>query len=365
MTALFLSITICTAQESNFLHLSMKEQRLKKIYINLEDRFDSQSPSDKRSSVENLLKNYEYESWIVLSQSINTRNIETINQFLSENKISIYAESISYTPVMYTGSFSSVFWWHSWSLLLDEYDQIDPLEFEGFPRTIFQVEKFLFDNKNLILKVTSPDFAYIPDTWHYIDARFVKMTWNPIARPRSRTIVLPTEEQMIQKLRSQVDKEYVWWWNSNVWIQKLLLWYRPKGTIDSKMRNKWILNWFDCSGLLFWATNGYTPRNTSNLVSFGSGLSISWSTIDEIHKELKPLDIIVWVGHNIIILDNDEAIESVVNFTTSWSYSEPNGVRIRTVHDVLEWILNTRLPVNSWKDPVPQWRKKFVIRRWQ
>jgi cell wall-associated NlpC family hydrolase len=139
-----------------------------------------------------------------------------------------------------------------------------------------------------------------------------------------RVALLPKSEEIIQKLRSQVGKQYVWGGNTQTGIKKLLTYYRPSIELDSKLRSKWTLDGFDCSGLLFWATHGLTPRNTSNLVNYGTGLTLSGKTLEEVKLMLKPLDIIVWVGHNLIVLDNDEVIESTVNFTGSGNFSTPN-----------------------------------------
>ena len=55
----------------------------------------------------------------------------------------------------------------------------------------------------------------------------------------------------------------------------------------------------DCSGLLYWVTNGNTPRNTSGLIKFGKQVS-----------ELKPLDMILPPKHVLIYLGDGYVIES-------------------------------------------------------
>ncbi|HPE85225.1 MAG TPA: hypothetical protein PLO43_03500, partial [Chlamydiales bacterium] len=57
----------------------------------------------------------------------------------------------------------------------------------------------------------------------------------------------------------------------------------------------------DCSGLLYEASYGLTPRNTSELISFGEERSL---------ENLQPLDLLVWKGHVVIVLDPYHTIES-------------------------------------------------------
>ena len=54
----------------------------------------------------------------------------------------------------------------------------------------------------------------------------------------------------------------------------MLDFYPANSTIDKLTQAKWTMSGFDCSGLLFWATNGYTPRNTSKLITSGTGIDI-------------------------------------------------------------------------------------------
>ena len=86
--------------------------------------------------------------------------------------------------------------------------------------------------------------------------------------------------------------------------------YTPAQILDPVLQQKWQLKGVDCSGLLYWATNGATPRNTSALVNYGTGVMIMGLSIDQILTELKPLDLIVWSGHVLIVLPGERVIES-------------------------------------------------------
>ncbi len=115
------------------------------------------------------------------------------------------------------------------------------------------------------------------------------------------------------------------------------------------MRTLWALKGVDCSGLLYEATDGFTPRNTSDLVHYGSPVSIENKSVGEIQRIVKPLDLIVWKGHVVIVVDSEKTIES----------RHLHGVVIAPLKERLEEVLQTRTPKNSWSDG-----NHFVIRRW-
>ncbi len=119
----------------------------------------------------------------------------------------------------------------------------------------------------------------------------------------------------------------------------------------------------DCSGLLYEATAGSTPRNTSVLVNFGTGMDVAGKTRSEIISMLQPLDIIAWKGHTLIVLNQWEVIQSKVDYGTG-TVGFQNGVKIESLQKVLDELMLTRVPVNSIDDSVPEGKKKFVIRRW-
>lgn len=115
----------------------------------------------------------------------------------------------------------------------------------------------------------------------------------------------------------------------------------------------------DCSGLLYEATNGWTPRNTSQLVSFGSAVTIAGNSIHQIAAALKPLDLIVWNGHVLIVLDKSSIIESRL------ACDQPGngGVIISPLKQRLAEIMKTRRPADIW--PAGHSRQAlFVVRRW-
>ena len=121
----------------------------------------------------------------------------------------------------------------------------------------------------------------------------------------------------------------------------------------------WQLAGLDCSGLLYEATGGWTPRNTSALVSFGKPVDINGLSADSIAGKIRPLDLIVWQGHLIIVLDHGEVIESRL-----YCDGRKNGVIIKPLKERLHEILSARNPSNSLGAKGNVSKKTFVIRRW-
>ncbi len=300
-----------------------------------------------------------------ISPHILSTDAVSLNQEIASGTLELSALTRWYTPMFYLEDFPRYFWWGTGgALILDDWQQIDPTETILFPKSVVHVQKILPKNGYTLLEVTSKEYPYDSDP-HYIDARLLQVY--QVSTPlRKRIIVLPTRTMIINRLRSQVGKPYVWWGNALGWVPYLETLYRPQHTLDTPMRKKWILDGWDCSGILYWATNGYTPRNTSKLITFGTGLEIAGKSATEIAALVKPLDIIVWKWHNMIVIDQKHILESTVNFTGTWLSSEPNGVRIRWIEEALTELIEVknRIWVNEYSDSVPEGKKKFVIRRW-
>jgi hypothetical protein len=115
----------------------------------------------------------------------------------------------------------------------------------------------------------------------------------------------------------------------------------------------------DCSGLLYQATGGSTPRNTSQLVSYGRAVKISGRLAGEISGLLEPLDLIVWNGHVLIVLDRETIIESSLRCGKKGN----GGVTTTPLEKRLAEVMRTRRPADSWPTTGKQ-RDVFVVRRW-
>lgn len=277
-------------------------------------------------------------------------------------KNNLFATTQLPTPVLYTSDFKNVFGGQDGSTLkLDEYGEIDELEFIALPGTVFDIiDTIHIDPKITIYQVTTPEYPYETEKGYYIDSRFVKTSEE---KPPQRKIDLPPTDQIISNLIAAEGQEYTWGGNYFQGIPELLTWYPSQHELDHTLTSQWILQGVDCSGLLYQATNGYTPRNTSLLLNFGNAIEIENKSQTDIIASLQPLDLIVWDGHVIIVLNNQEIIESRLDYDKTTDGMQ-GGVRRRPITEVFTELLNDKIPVNDYQDPNKTESKRFVIRRW-
>ncbi len=196
-----------------------------------------------------------------------------------------YAVSIFNTPVLNTSDYSSVFGGARGTLVkLDSKGLIREMEFIAFPNTVFEILEVIPKGGYDILKVKTEDYQYNSDL--YIDSRFVNFI---NTNPGSRTKSMPDKTEILKKLNSLEGYGYMWGGNYADGIEKLLEFYKPQTNLTNPEKDLWSLKGVDCSGLIYQATNGSTPRNTSSLIEYGSGLDIKGMSADEISKCLCPL----------------------------------------------------------------------------
>jgi hypothetical protein len=251
------------------------------------------------------------------------------------------------TPVLNTPDFASVFGGKDGkSIKLDKRMLITEMEFIALPGTVFDIQALHKKSGYHILKVKTDEYPYDKDI--YIDSRFIKYTDK---RPKERKKVLPDMYIILEKLSSMQGMPYMWGGNFYEGIDEMLEFYKPTGKIDNATNRLWRLEGVDCSGLLYQATNGYTPRNTSSLVSFGKGLNIAGLNSYQIADIVKPLDLIVWPGHVIIVMDGGYVIES----------NQKHGVLKEPLLAKLKHLLKDRRPADIWGK---ENSKSFVISRW-
>lgn len=270
-----------------------------------------------------------------------------------------FAIALVSTPVFYSSDLPGIFGGESGlQLKLDNYEQIDEVEFVALKGSVFDIlETRKVDGRTLYRVETTEYSAGEKELW--IDAGFVRTTRNPPAEwPRQ----LPDPAEIARRMVGQVGASYVWGGNVPA-VPQLLHWYPVPPSSAPELKNKWALRGFDCSGLLYFATDGFTPRNTSELISYGEPVEIAGLTAEEIAKNLKPLDIIAWAGHTIIILDSGHTIESRVDYDKEMPGFQ-GGVRVRDLAEVLTETMAARTAVDDYSTELPDGAKKFVIRRW-
>ena len=270
-----------------------------------------------------------------------------------------YAVAERPVPVLNTPDFRSVFGGVDGRTLdLDRCGQIQALEFIALPGTAFKIEDSITTFPFPVYRVTSGDYPYPSESGYYVDSRMVRTTYSPPA-PRKRT--LPDPETISARLASAVGTPYRWGSNLRQGIPEMSVLYPPAPDqhLANSTQNSWALRGLDCSGLLYEATEGWTPRNTSELVGYGSPMPIAGLDADGIIQGIQPLDLIVWKGHVMIVLDRERLIESRLD-----CQGTAGGVTIRNLAEALQQLLAIRMPLNEYGRNDPAAPKGFVIRRW-
>ena len=270
-----------------------------------------------------------------------------------------YAVALAPTPVLNTSHFRTVFGGkHGTVLKTDSCGQIREVEFVALPGTPFTIEQELHEGGLSFYRISTDDYPYPTSRGYFVDSRFVRIVHErPAERPKS----LPAREEIIARLRRAVGTPYVWGGNWRAGIPELLTMYAPAtGAIlsDEDLR-RWQLAGLDCSGLLYEATNGFTPRNTVGLISYGKEIRIAGMDAKAIVRRLAPLDLIAWKGHVLIVLDRGEVIESRLECG-----HKTGGVVISDLQERVSEIMLRRHPANMPGSRSSQQREEFVIRRW-
>lgn len=251
------------------------------------------------------------------------------------------------TPVLNTKDFKSVFGGTRGDRIKTDKDgYIRELEFIALEDDVFEIlESYPIDDY-YILKVKTSEYS--TNSGLYIDSRFVKIeNKNPGKRKKEEM----SFDSIVKNLKSLEGEPYMWGGNFAEGIPELLKYYPPEIDLSKEEKDLWCLRGVDCSGMLYQATGGRTPRNSSALVHFGKPVEIEDKELDEIIDVIKPLDIIAWDGHILVVLDNKYIIES----------SPTTGVHKTEIEKRLKWILRERKPVNDWDNST---EARFVIRRW-
>lgn len=269
-----------------------------------------------------------------------------------------YAVAVLPTPMFNTPDIAPIFGGHDGATLLtDNCGQLRQLEFIALPGTVFTITDTVPGGPAPVFRVDTADYPYPSTDGYFIDSRFVTVTEK---RPPERARLLPSRQTIIDRLLAARGSIYVWGGNVMSGISPMSDLFPPaKGAVvPDLLHTRWELRGVDCSGLLYEATDGVTPRNTSALVSFGKPVYISGLTTGDIVRQVEPLDLIVWKGHVLIILDRNTVIESYLNCASG------GGVRVRPLADALADIRKKREPLDAWPKEKEKQEKSFVIRRW-
>ena len=242
------------------------------------------------------------------------------------------------------------------TLAVDRCGQLRALEFVALPGTVFTILEKLPVGEETVYRVTTADYPYPAPNGFYIDGRLVSLQET---RPPERARLLPSRDEIVARLERMAGRPYVWGGNIPEGMAELLRLYPPTTPIGQVDRQRWQLEGVDCSGLLYAATDGFTPRNTSSLVGYGSPVSVAGHSAQGIASRLVPLDLIVWPGHVLVVLDRERVIESRLDC----GHAE-RGVVVSPLAERLKGIMSTRRPVDRLSAVPGKTAREFVVRRW-
>lgn len=258
--------------------------------------------------------------------------------------MSSFAVAHTFTPILNTPHFAHVFGGEDGiSLPLDNQGLLRAVETIAFPETKFKIIKQI--NPQCV-QVETEEYPHTP---LFVDTRFLI----PVSEQKpERKKNIPPASKILEHMQKLIGTPYIWGGNYSKGIPQLLDFYPPKRALQKNKKIIWTLKGVDCSGLLYEATHGFTPRNTSWLLHFGKPVPIENLTHAQICELVKPLDLIVWQGHVIMILNSSTSIES------------RGGIGVVTAHlsDRLDEIGTSlkRYPANSPRSD----NNYFIIRRW-
>lgn len=204
------------------------------------------------------------------------------------------------TPVFYRSDIRSLL---AGGMSLDNQGLFRPLEliaFEGSPVEIIDETEEFFRVQLSFYPVKGPLFI------HKIF----------VGRGSSKKRVMPTKEKILESMNEKQGLPYIWGGNSSLGVEEMLTLFPPPQPLSQKERDRWTFRGLDCSGLLYEATEGLVPRNTSWMMKFGK----------PVEGELEPLDLILFEGHVIMVTEDGKTIES---------HLESGGVVLRDLEERL------------------------------
>ena len=219
----------------------------------------------------------------------------------------------------------------------DEKKRLFSIENIAFPGTKFAILKTF----GAVVQVETAEYPSLQPL--YVDHRFLQPC-HPTTP--ERRIYLPPLESVLISMERLKGHRYFWGGNWYQGIPELLELYPPQSPLDLESHLDWTCTGVDCSGILYEATHGWTPRNTSGLCKLGTLIASHADSFESISSKVERGDMIVWpgkpgqAGHVIFILSPHLVLES------------------RIVKGVMETPLKERLE-ECWSKKQP-----FTIRRW-
>lgn len=221
-----------------------------------------------------------------------------------KNQTLFLCRSIGSTPILNRKDFSYVFGGYGYGLLLDEKGLLKSLEMIAPSGSYFHVISIHDDLGHAIYEITFHDY---PSKYPlFLDSRFVEK----VSKVQIKEKKLPDLDLILDRLKNMISLPYVWGGNVSQGVPEMLDFYPPKRELTFHEKINWIMQGVDCSGMLYEATEGFFPRNTSDLIKLAIPYRLNDRNIPVLSKELNPLDVVVYKGHVIITFNKNHFIES-------------------------------------------------------
>jgi hypothetical protein len=210
-------------------------------------------------------------------------------------KMSTYAIARFPTPIFNTSHSSSFF------SFKNEFGLMKNIEMIAFPGSKFSIQKEI---SSTIFQITTCE--YPSKTPLYIDRRFLQeASFNTLERKKC----LPPSSILLTSMLSLLGTRYFWGGNWAQGIPEMVHLYPH--LLTSIDLDDILCKGVDCSGLLYQVTNGFTPRNTNQLIHYGREFAVNFPSLQQLQENIKPLDMLVWKGHVVFALSQNEVIESL------------------------------------------------------
>ncbi len=228
------------------------------------------------------------------------------------------------------------------------------LLFTAYPNTAFTV----LDRQNVggvqVVRVTTAEY---PCQACYVDARNLAFAGKPFPERQAK---LPSRRAILQFLENAAARgvPYCWGCNFTAGVPSMRRDYAL--TARQLARYPWDFAGLDCSGILFEATDGVTPRDTNRLLVYGDPVPVKGKSEAQIRALLQPLDLIIWQGHMLIVLENGFVVESANRYRRQFVRKAIKSPLAQRLGEIV-W---QRRPVNNYYDMRFSGAKRFVVRRW-
>lgn len=243
---------------------------------------------------------------------------------------------------------------------IDDWASFDPLQTILIKGEVLEIHNELEFGDKTVYEITAE--AYPSEDKLYILAEFAQVLSSKLDTRDSRNY---SKDDIIENLKEWEGSPYFWGGSLKEGLIEMLDIMPPSLELNELRNSQYTLVGGDCSGILYDATDGATPRNTSDLVSFGDPVEIEGKSIDKIVDSLELLDMIVWQGHSAYVIEIDEeegpiVIESRFEYNTQFNGEEfedvdedrIHGVKTMPAKDFLTFFIEEeeKLPVNDYHD---------------